>query len=65
METAQGGSASLTFGCKDHLSKPNHCKQHKQALKIQSSNSCRSQPVLIDTVNELASQRGSLQHETI
>lgn len=66
METAQGGSASLTFGCKDHLSMPKHCKHHKHALKIHPSKSFQSRPVLSKAQHEMKfpPQRGSFQHET-
>lgn len=67
METAQRGSASLTFGCKDHLSMPKHCKHHKHAIKIHPSKSFQSRLVLSTAQHEmkLSPQRHSFQHETI
>lgn len=67
METAQGGSASLTFGCQDHLSMPKHCKHHKHTLKIHPSKSFQRRPVLSTVQHEmkLSPQRGSFHHETI
>jgi len=67
METAPGGSASLTFGCKDHLSMPKPCKHHKHALQIHPSKSFQSRLVLSSAQHEMkfSPQRGSFQHETI
>lgn len=67
METAQGGSASLTFGCQDHLSMPKHCKHHKHTLKIHPSKSFQHRPVFSTVQHEmkLSPQRGSFHHETI
>lgn len=64
METAEGGSASLTFGCKDHLSMPKHCKHHQHTLKIHPSQSFRLRlvPLTAQHESKFSPQR---QHETI